>query len=69
MFILRGTVQRQKLEEDVERILGLYQDHGYVQMRVERYDTSVDRETARVTITSISWKGPSTGSARSSSPG
>ena len=51
LFILRGTVQRQKLEEDVERIVGLYQDHGYVQMRVERYDTSVNRETARVTIT------------------
>jgi outer membrane protein insertion porin family len=50
-FILRGTVQRQKLEEDMERILGLYQDHGYVQSRVERYDVSVDREKARVTIT------------------
>ena len=51
LFILRGTVQRQKLEEDIDRIVGLYQDHGYVQMRVERYDTSVNRETARVTIT------------------
>jgi outer membrane protein insertion porin family len=50
-FILRGTVQRQKLEEDIERIVGLYQDHGYVQMRVERHDTTVDREKARVTIT------------------
>ena len=51
LFILRGTVQRQKLEEDIDRIVGLYQDHGYVQMRVEHYDTSVNRETARVTIT------------------
>ena len=50
-YILRGTVQRQKLEEDIERILGLYQDHGFVQMRVERYDTAVDRDKARVTIT------------------
>jgi outer membrane protein insertion porin family len=50
-FILRGTVQRQKLEEDIERIVGLYQDHGYVQMRVERHDMTVDREQARVTIT------------------
>jgi outer membrane protein insertion porin family len=49
--ILRGTVQRQKLDEDVERIVGLYQDHGYVQMRVERHDIAVDRDTARVTIT------------------
>ena len=50
-FILRGTVQRQKLEEDMERIVGVYQDHGFVQMRVEKYDVSVDREKARVTIT------------------
>ncbi len=34
-YILRGTVQRQKLDEDIERILSLYQDHGFVQMRVE----------------------------------
>jgi outer membrane protein insertion porin family len=50
-FILRGTLQRQKLEEDMERIQGLYQDHGYVQMRIEKYDVAVDREKARVTIT------------------
>jgi outer membrane protein insertion porin family len=50
-FILRGTVQRQKLEEDMERILAVYQDYGFVQMRVEKYDVSVDRERARVTIT------------------
>jgi outer membrane protein insertion porin family len=50
-FILRGTVQRQRLEEDMERIMGLYQDHGYVQARVERHDVVVDRDKARVTIT------------------
>jgi outer membrane protein insertion porin family len=50
-FILRGTVQRQRLEEDMDRIMGLYQDHGYVQARVERHDVAVDREKARVTIT------------------
>jgi outer membrane protein insertion porin family len=50
-FIMRGTVQRQNLEEDMERIVGVYQDHGFVQMRVEKYDVSVDRERARVTIT------------------
>ncbi len=50
-FILRGTVQRQKLEEDIERVLGVYQDHGFIQMRVERHDMVVDREQARVTIT------------------
>jgi outer membrane protein insertion porin family len=50
-FILRGTVQRQKLEEDIERVVGIYQDHGFIQMRVERQDVVVDREKARVTIT------------------
>jgi outer membrane protein insertion porin family len=50
-FILRGTVQRQRLEEDIERIASLYQDNGYVQMRVERSDIAVDREKAQVTIT------------------
>jgi outer membrane protein insertion porin family len=49
-WILRGTVQRQRLDEDVERILQLYNDHGYIQARVESHDVSVDREKARVTI-------------------
>ena len=50
-FILRGTVQRQRLEEDIDRITSLYQDNGYVQMRVERSDIAVDRAKAQVTIT------------------
>ncbi len=49
-FILRGTVQRQRLEEDVERVIGVYNDHGYVQARVESHDVKVDRDKARVTI-------------------
>lgn len=50
-FILRGTLQRQRLDDDVERILALYNDHGYIQARVESTDVAVDRERARVTIT------------------
>ncbi len=49
-WILRGTVQRQKLDEDVDRILQLYNDHGYIQARVESHDVTVDRDKARVTI-------------------
>jgi outer membrane protein insertion porin family len=49
-YILRGTVQRQRLDEDVDRILQLYNDHGYIQARVESHDVTVDREKARVTI-------------------
>ena len=49
-YILRGTVQRQRLEDDVERILQVYNDHGFIQARVESHDVTVDREKARVTI-------------------
>ena len=57
-FILRGTVQRQKLDEDIERILALYNDHGYIQARVESHDIVVDRENARVIITINVVEGP-----------
>ena len=57
-FILRGTVQRQKLDEDIDRILELYNDHGYVQARVESYDIQVDREKARATIRIVVVEGP-----------
>jgi outer membrane protein insertion porin family len=57
-FILRGTLQRQKLDDDVERILALYNDHGYVQARVDSTDIAVDRERARVTITIRLMEGP-----------
>jgi outer membrane protein insertion porin family len=57
-FILRGTLQRQKLDEDVERILSLYNDHGYVQARVETTDVKVDRDRALVTITVRVVEGP-----------
>jgi outer membrane protein insertion porin family len=57
-FILRGTLQRQKLDEDVERILSLYNDNGYVQARVESTDVAVDRDKASVTITIRVVEGP-----------
>ncbi len=57
-FILRGVLQRQRLEEDVERILALYNDHGYLQARVESHDITIDRERARVTITIKIVEGP-----------
>jgi outer membrane protein insertion porin family len=57
-FILRGTVQRQKLEEDVDRIVAFYNDNGYIQARVESTDTQVDRQNARVTIKIVVVEGP-----------
>ena len=57
-FILRGTLQRQKLDEDVERIISLYNDHGYVQARIESTDVAVDRDRAAVTITVQVVEGP-----------
>jgi outer membrane protein insertion porin family len=57
-FILRGKVQRQRLEQDVDRLIGLYNDNGYIQARVESHDVAVDRERARVTITIVVVEGP-----------
>jgi outer membrane protein insertion porin family len=57
-IILRGTVQRQKLDEDVDRIIQLYNDNGYVQARVESAETLVDREKARATVRIVVVEGP-----------
>jgi outer membrane protein insertion porin family len=57
-IILRGTVQRQRLDEDVDRIIQLYNDYGYVQARVESSDIQVDREKARATIRIVVVEGP-----------
>jgi len=57
-YILRGTVQRQKLDEDIERVVQFYNDNGYVQARVETVETQVDRATARVTIRIVVAEGP-----------
>jgi len=57
-FILRGKVQRQRLEMDIDRIIALYNDNGFIQARVESHDVAVDREKARVTITIVVVEGP-----------
>ena len=57
-YILRGTIQRQKLDQDIERIVTLYNDNGYIQARVETVDTQVDRANARVTIRIVVVEGP-----------
>jgi outer membrane protein insertion porin family len=57
-FILRGKVQRQQLENDIERILFLYNNHGYIQARVESHDISLEEKKARVTIRIVVVEGP-----------
>jgi outer membrane protein insertion porin family len=57
-FILRGTVQRQKIDEDIERTLALYNDTGYIQARVENHEILVDRDKARVTLVFNVVEGP-----------
>jgi len=57
-FILRGTVQRQKLDEDLDRIVQLYNDHGHIQARVESSDIQVDRVKAQATIKIVIVEGP-----------
>ncbi|MBI4608700.1 MAG: hypothetical protein HY726_06825 [Candidatus Rokubacteria bacterium] len=50
-FFFGGIVQRRSLERDLERIVALYHDHGYLHARVESHEITVDRARARVTIT------------------
>ena len=57
-YVLRGTVQRQKLDDDVERIVALYNDHGYTQARVESADIQVERTKARATVRVVVVEGP-----------
>ncbi len=57
-FVFPGTVQRQKLDEDVDRIVQLYNDYGYIQARVESTDVQIDRENARAVIKISVVEGP-----------
>ena len=57
-YIFPGTVQRARLDEDTDRILELYNDHGYVQARVELSDIQIDREKASATIRIVVVEGP-----------
>jgi outer membrane protein insertion porin family len=57
-FILRGKVQRQRLDTDIDRIIAVYNDNGYIQARVESTDVALDRERARATITIVVVEGP-----------
>ena len=57
-FVLPGTVQRQKLDEDFERIVQLYNDNGYIQARVESSDIQIDRENASAVIRIVVVEGP-----------
>ncbi|MCI0548144.1 MAG: outer membrane protein assembly factor BamA [Candidatus Rokubacteria bacterium] len=50
-FVLRGTVQRQRLEADAELITQLYNDHGFIQARVESPpEIKIDRENATAIV-------------------
>ena len=57
-YVLPGTVQRQKLDEDVERIVALYNDYGYIQARVESSDVQIDRANAKAVIRVVVVEGP-----------
>jgi outer membrane protein insertion porin family len=45
-----STVQRRVFEDDVERILQLYADHGYIQARVESHEIVPDLAREKVTL-------------------
>ncbi len=45
-----SKVTRKVFEEDVERILNLYADHGYIQARVESHEIVPDFQRSKVTL-------------------
>jgi len=49
-FFFRSTVQRQEFEDDIDRILALYADHGYIQARVESHEIVVDETVNRLVL-------------------
>ncbi len=57
-WILPGKLQRQRIDEDIERILAVYNDNGYVQARVESHEIQVDRQKATVNLIFTVVEGP-----------
>jgi len=57
-LIVPGAIQRQKLDEDVDRIVQLYNDYGFIQARVESSDIEIDRIKAQATIRIVVVEGP-----------
>lgn len=57
-YILPATVQRERLDEDLDRIIQLYNDHGYLQARVESHEIQVDRDRAEATVRIVVVEGP-----------
>src|SRR5207245_10308160 len=60
-WILPGKLQRQRSDEDIERILAVYNDNGYVQARVESHEIQVDRQKATVNLIFTVVEGPQYG--------
>ncbi len=68
----RGTYQEAKFEEDAEKLVGYYRDHGYIAARVGEpelkvLEDSTDRRTRWVKLRIPSARASATGSATSRS--
>jgi outer membrane protein insertion porin family len=53
-----STVQRRVFDDDVERVLQLYGDHGYIQARVESHEIVPDLARKKVTLRMRVVEGP-----------
>jgi outer membrane protein insertion porin family len=53
-----STVQRRVFEDDVDRILALYGDHGFIQARVESHEIVPDLQRRKVTLSIRVVEGP-----------
>lgn len=57
-LLFRGTVQREEFEDDIDRILALYADHGYIQARIESHEIVVDETVNRLVLRIRVLEGP-----------
>lgn len=57
-LFFRGTVQREEFEDDIDRILALYADHGHIQARIESHEIVVDETVNRLVLRIRVLEGP-----------
>lgn len=53
-----STVHRKVFEDDADRILNLYADHGYIQARIESHEIIPDIQRGKVTLRTRLTEGP-----------
>jgi outer membrane protein insertion porin family len=58
LYVLFGTLKREDLRRDLDRVRALYLDHGYLEVKVDEPQVEVDRRARRVKIVLRVAEGP-----------